>query len=97
MTKPLTALVVVSALAVCGARPIAQTLPAPKVPLEALPQIDPDKILDHIKQLGSDAFQGRAPGTEGENKTVAYLESHFKIDDSGWHLVRASAANTGPP
>ena len=78
MTKPLTALVVVSALAVCGARPIAQTLPAPKVPLAALPQIDPDKILDHIKQLGSDAFQGRAPGTEGENKTVAYLESHFK-------------------
>jgi hypothetical protein len=26
-----------------------------------------------------------------------YLESHFKIDETGWHLVGARAMNTGPP
>jgi Zn-dependent M28 family amino/carboxypeptidase len=53
-------------------------LPPPKVPLSALPQIDPDKILDDIKVLASDKFQGRAPGTPGEQMTVDYLVSQFK-------------------
>ena len=32
----------------------------------------------HIEVLSSDAFEGRAPGTEGEKKTLAYLEQEFK-------------------
>jgi Zn-dependent M28 family amino/carboxypeptidase len=32
----------------------------------------------HIEVLASDAFEGRAPGTEGERKTVAYIEEQFK-------------------
>jgi len=32
----------------------------------------------HIEVLSSDAFEGRAPGTEGEKKTVAYIEEQFK-------------------
>ena len=32
----------------------------------------------HIEVLSSDAFEGRAPGTEGEKKTLAYIEQQFK-------------------
>ena len=31
----------------------------------------------HVETLASDAFQGRAPGTEGEQKTVEYIERQF--------------------
>ncbi len=37
-----------------------------------------DDVLDHIKILASDAFEGRGPGTPGEEKTVAYLVNQFK-------------------
>jgi Zn-dependent M28 family amino/carboxypeptidase len=32
----------------------------------------------HIKVLSSDAFEGRAPGTKGEELTVAYLTEQFR-------------------
>ncbi len=32
----------------------------------------------HIEVLSSDTFEGRAPGTEGEKKTLAYIEQQFK-------------------
>ena len=32
----------------------------------------------HVEVLASDAFEGRAPGTEGEKKTVDYIEQQFK-------------------
>ena len=53
-------------------------LPAPAVPLGSLPQIAPDAIMQHIKVLSADKMQGRAPGTIGEDLTVAYLETQFK-------------------
>jgi len=40
--------------------------------------ISPTRILDHIKVLSSDEFEGRGPGTLGEEKTVAYLIEQFK-------------------
>jgi Zn-dependent M28 family amino/carboxypeptidase len=40
--------------------------------------IDASRMLNHIKVLASDDFQGRKPGTPGEDKAVAYLESEFK-------------------
>jgi len=33
---------------------------------------------EHIKTLGSDAFEGRAPATEGETKTANYLIQQFQ-------------------
>jgi Zn-dependent M28 family amino/carboxypeptidase len=54
------------------------TAPAPNVRLSSLPQIEPQPILDRIKVLASDEFEGRAPGTKGEELTVRYLESEFK-------------------
>jgi Zn-dependent M28 family amino/carboxypeptidase len=37
------------------------------------PAIDAGAVLEHTKVLASDAFEGRAPGTKGEDLTVAYL------------------------
>jgi len=35
------------------------------------------RILEHIRVLSSDEFEGRAPGTPGEDKTVAYMQGEF--------------------
>jgi Zn-dependent M28 family amino/carboxypeptidase len=37
-----------------------------------------EDVLAHIRTLASDAFEGRGPGTPGEEKTVAYLVGQFK-------------------
>ena len=37
------------------------------------PKIDPARLAEHIKILSSDAFEGRAPATAGEEKTLAYI------------------------
>jgi len=48
------------------------------VPLAAqTANIDPEKLRQHVITLGSDAFEGRAPATAGETKTVAYLSDQF--------------------
>ena len=44
----------------------------------AVESIKPGQILDHIKVLASDEFEGRAPGTPGEDKTIAYLTGQFQ-------------------
>ena len=51
---------------------------APVVPLASMPKIDQQAILEHVKVLSSDEFEGRAPGTKGETLTVKYLEDQFK-------------------
>ena len=51
---------------------------AKPVPVASLPTIDRDALLRHIKVLSSDKFEGRAPGTNGEELTVAYLETQFR-------------------
>jgi Zn-dependent M28 family amino/carboxypeptidase len=43
-----------------------------------LPAIDGAAVLEHTKVLSSDAFEGRAPGTKGEERTVAYLVEQLK-------------------
>ena len=44
----------------------------------ALDVITPDALLAHIKVLSSDEFEGRAPGTKGEELTVKYVTEQFK-------------------
>jgi Zn-dependent M28 family amino/carboxypeptidase len=61
-----------------GTAPAAPQAPAPPLPLSALPTIDGAKILEHIKVLSADDMQGRAPGTAGEEKAVAYIEAQYK-------------------
>jgi Zn-dependent M28 family amino/carboxypeptidase len=48
------------------------------IPISALPKIDGAQLLAHIRKLASDEFEGRAPGTKGEERTVAYLVEQFK-------------------
>jgi Zn-dependent M28 family amino/carboxypeptidase len=65
---PLRTLTTLSAVAflLAGGSAIAQTA-----------QIDPQRLSQHVQTLGSDAFEGRAPATNGETKTVAYLSEQF--------------------
>ncbi|MEJ8803663.1 M28 family metallopeptidase [Pontibacter sp. H249] len=44
----------------------------------ALQSITSESLLAHTTTLASDAFEGRAPGSVGEDSTVAYLTRHFK-------------------
>lgn len=42
------------------------------------PSIDPAAVLGHTKALSSDEFEGRAPATRGEERTVTYLADRFR-------------------
>src|SRR5262245_4985428 len=44
----------------------------------ALDSVTSDDLLRHIKTLASDEYEGRAPGTKGEELTVNYLTGEFK-------------------
>ncbi|MGQ0703611.1 MAG: M28 family metallopeptidase [Gemmatimonadales bacterium] len=48
------------------------------VPGAALDAIDTATVMSHIQVLASDSLEGRAPGSRGEEKTVAYLEAQFR-------------------
>jgi len=45
---------------------------------EGLAAFSTDSLGLHITQLSSDSFQGRKPFTEGETRTIKYLEQAFK-------------------
>ena len=53
---------------------------------EPLSSINPARMSATVKTLASDAFEGRAPGTPGEAKTVAYLVGRFRAlgRTAGW-------------
>ncbi|HEV8346879.1 MAG TPA: M28 family metallopeptidase [Vicinamibacterales bacterium] len=58
----------------------AETAPStsPHVAIGQLPSIDANGLLTHTKILSSDEYEGRAPGTKGEELTVKYLSEQFK-------------------
>src|SRR5437868_825231 len=47
-------------------------------PRPAAPAIDPARLSAHVRILASDAFEGRGPGTPGEERTLAYLTEQFR-------------------
>ena len=53
-------------------------LPLPLPPKSAVDAIKGDGLLHHIKTLSSDEFEGRAPGTKGEELSVNYITDQFK-------------------
>ena len=74
----------VVALAACNRAPVetpAVTAPAATAPTTAdhafTPDINGADFAEHVKVLASDAFEGRAPGSAGEEKTVEYLKAQF--------------------
>ena len=77
-------------LAACGEDPATEpppqetvaAAPAPAPAGDDLVQAAVDTMTEanyrrHVETLASDAFGGRAPGTKGEELTVAYLINHF--------------------
>ena len=62
-------------------------------PAYAQPEItvDPDRLTETVRTLASDVFEGRAPGTRGEERTLGYLIARFEAlglepagPDGGW-------------
>ena len=66
-------------LAACASAPesAAPASAAPEIAAEVSP-ISTANMSETAKVMSSDAFMGRAPGTEGETKTVAYLIQRFE-------------------
>ena len=63
--------------------------PAPAQPPAG--PVTPAGLLRHIRVLASDQYQGRAPGTEGERLTTAYIVREFQArglepagENGGW-------------
>ena len=76
-------LFVVQLLAFPGPAPAAAPPPAarPQSPdqiASAARVMTTSVLLDHVRMLAADDKQGRAPGTVGEERTVAYLVGQFK-------------------
>src|SRR5262245_48867183 len=46
--------------------------------VHAQQSVDPARMTEHVKVLASDDFEGRAPATAGETKTVDYLIKQFQ-------------------
>ncbi len=78
----LLSLAATAALTACKRE--AETPAAPSVETPAKPgfafkdAITPDDFAEHVRVLASDEFEGRAPGTPGEDKTVEYLKAQFQ-------------------
>ncbi len=47
-------------------------------PGAALASFSGDRILNHIRILSSDEFEGRGPGSQGEQLTIKYVEDQFR-------------------
>jgi Zn-dependent M28 family amino/carboxypeptidase len=76
----LCSVILISILALAGA---AQKRGASKAvlsgpPQAALDQIKADALMEHIKILSSDLYEGRGPGTNGENFSINYIKDQFK-------------------
>jgi Zn-dependent M28 family amino/carboxypeptidase len=54
-----------------------QPPPPPVVPAFAAPPLSAEALIEHVRVLASDEFEGRAPGTNGERLTLEYLERTF--------------------
>src|SRR5438445_11328433 len=49
-----------------------------RIPIGQLPRIETDALLTHTKVLSSDEYEGRAPGSKGEELSVTYLADQFQ-------------------
>lgn len=80
----LLALAAAAALTACK-RDAEAPAPAPAAATPAKPAahafkdaIDTGDFAEHVKTLASDDFEGRGPGTPGEQKTVDYIKAQFE-------------------
>jgi Zn-dependent M28 family amino/carboxypeptidase len=83
MKRTIAMLAVCAMAAACGGAD--EPLPAGGAPaasasasVDQMPAIDQNAIMERIKVLASDEFEGRAPGTKGDELTVNYLVEESK-------------------
>ena len=80
--RSLVCLIMFAAAACSTSQPAAVEAPpattSQQMPIGQLPSINTDAVLEHTKVLSSDEYQGRAPGTKGEDLSVAYIEDQFR-------------------
>jgi Zn-dependent M28 family amino/carboxypeptidase len=84
--KQLLVVVALLGAIACSSEPKTQPAPAvssapisgPRVPIGQLPSLDTKALLGHVKVLSSDEYEGRAPGTKGEELSVTYIADEFK-------------------
>ncbi len=103
MRSSVAAIAAVLALSAPALTPTV-ALAAPAAKSDAAPSIDTMKRL--VKELSSDAYEGRAPGTVGEEKTLALLTAEFEKlglkpgNKGSWFqdvpLVEITAKNVSP-
>ena len=60
------------ALALCSMTGAARARTSRSAP------VDPERLSGSVRTLASDAFEGRAPGSLGEEKTISYLIARFR-------------------
>ena len=99
------ALAVLLTVAACNASDKTATS-AVAIPDVEIPELSLATLQEVTKELSSDAYEGRAPGTAGEEKTVAYIikkyeEAGLKPGNNGkWTqdvpLVEITAENATP-
>ncbi|KGB51539.1 M28 family metallopeptidase [Sphingopyxis sp. SE2] len=99
------ALAVLLTVAACNASDKTATS-AVAIPDVEIPELSLATLQEVTKELSSDAYEGRAPGTAGEEKTVAYIikkyeEAGLKPGNNGkWTqdvpLVEITAKNATP-
>lgn len=71
----------IAMLALCACATVPASPPA-SVPETAnedsdIPKMTTTIMKDMVRELASDAYEGRAPGTPGDTKAVAYIEQQF--------------------
>jgi Zn-dependent M28 family amino/carboxypeptidase len=79
--KSLTRALAVFAAVACAfalALGMASCSSEPSAPDAGLKSLSADRLLTNIGTLSSDKFEGRAPGSNGENLTIKYMEDQFK-------------------
>ncbi|WP_223181558.1 M28 family peptidase [Sphingopyxis sp. LK2115] len=75
--------------AVAAAALAATAAPAHAAPATADAPITEADLASHMKILAGDAFEGRAPGTDGEDRTIAYIVGEWA--KAGLEAVPGSA------
>ncbi len=50
----------------------------PSAPDAATNSFTKERLLDHIRTLSSDTYEGRAPGSHGEDLTIKYIQDQFR-------------------
>jgi Zn-dependent M28 family amino/carboxypeptidase len=78
----LLCLAAATALAACNREQPAPAAPAAPATAAAAhvfsPEITPGDFSEMVQTLASDAFEGRAPGSPGEDKTVEYIRAQYE-------------------